>query len=346
MIFHNDFPALKSSTYFNTAYVGLMSQKLYDFRSGFEINYLLNADQYKIEAYDCLDHTHQAISGFIGSEKEQTYFVSNFSVGIRFVLDSLIKGSNVLYLKDDYHSLVDALHERDFNHIGLSIEESLEDKIEQALAQKNFHALIISIVQFTHGLKIDFDFLAQLKEKYPQLLIIGDATQHIGADLFDFNASPFDAIACSGYKWLLAGFGNGFIALSDHFFEETNTSREDFQQKVFSGHFNILGAASLVFALEYLRALDFEKLVHKNKALSQKLRSELIKIGWIPEYHQRKLQSTIVSISTKESILKQLEEQGVRASYRGNYLRFSTHFYNSTQEIDKLIDLLKQLILV
>ena len=346
MIFHNDFPALKSSTYFNTAYVGLMSQTLFDFRSGFEINYLLNADQYKIEAYDRLDHTHKAISRFIGSKKEQTYFVSNFSVGIRFVLDSLIEGSNVLYLKDDYHSLVDALHERDFNHIGLSIEERLEEKIEHALAQKDFHALVISIVQFTHGLKIDFDFLAQLKEKYPQLLIIGDATQHIGADLFDFNASPFDAIACSGYKWLLAGFGNGFIAFSDHFFEETNISREDFQQKVFSGHFNILGAASLVFALEYLQANDFEKLVHKNKELSQKLRSELIKIGLIPEYHQRKPQSTIVSIPTKEVILKQLEEQGVRASYRGKYLRFSTHFYNSTQEIDKLIGLIKPLILV
>jgi selenocysteine lyase/cysteine desulfurase len=346
MTFHNDFPALKSSTYFNTAYVGLMSQTLFDFRSGFEINYLLNADQHKIEAYDRLDQTHYAISRFIGSKKEQTYFVSNFSMGIRFVLDCLPKGSNVLYLKDDYHSLVDAIEERDFNHFSLSIEEQLEEKIEHALSQNNFHALIISLVQFTHGFKIDFDFLAQLKEKYPQFLIIGDATQHIGADLFDFNASPFDAIACSGYKWLLAGFGNGFIALSDQFFEETNISIEDFQQKVFSGHFNILGAASLVFALEYLQAHDFEKLVQKNKALSEKLRSELIKIGWIPEYHQRKLQSTIVSIPTEEAVLKQLEEQGVRASYRGKYLRFSMHFYNSTQEIDKLMGLIKPLIAV
>lgn len=341
MTFDDDFPALKSSTYFNTAYVGLMSQKLFDYRSGFEINYLLNADHYKIDAYDHLDQTHLAISRFIGSKMEQTYFVSNFSVGIRFVLDCLPKGSNVLYLKDDYHSLVDAVEERDFNHFSLFTGDKLEEKIEHNLSKKNFRALIISLVQFTHGFKIDFDFLIQLKEKHPYLLIIGDATQHIGADLFDFNTSPFDAIACSGYKWLLAGFGNGFITLSDQFFLETNISREHFKQKVFSGHFNILAAGSLVFALEYLQAHDFEKIVHKNKVLSEKLRSELIKIGCMPEYHQRKSQSTIVSIPCEEAILKRLEEKGVRASYRSKYLRFSMHFYNSTHEIYKLIDLLK-----
>jgi selenocysteine lyase/cysteine desulfurase len=346
MTFDNEFPALKSSTYFNTAYVGLMSRSLHQFRSNFEKNYLLNADQYKIDAYDRLDQTHAAIAAFIGSKKEQTYFVSNFSAGIRFVLDSFPKGSNVLYLKDDYHSLVDALEERDFNHFGLSIEERLEENIEQALTQNNFHALVISIVQFTHGLKIDFDFLDHIKEKYPKLLIVGDATQHIGTDHFDFEASPFDAVVCSGYKWLLAGFGNGFIALSDQFFPETNLSLEGFQQKVFSGHFNILGAASLVFALEYLKANDFEKLVEKNKVLCQNLRNELANIGWIPEYQQRKPQSSIVSILTDEAVLNQLQEQGIRASYRGKYLRFSMHFYNSNEEIQKLITLLKQSITV
>lgn len=346
MTFDNDFPALKSSTYFNTAYVGLMSQSLYEFRSNFEKNYLLNADQYKIDAYDSLNHTHAAIAAFIGSKKEQTYFVSNFSAGIRFVLDGLPVGSNVLYLKDDYHSLVDALEERDFNHFSLSIDERLEENIEHALSQNNFHALVTSIVQFTHGLKIDFDFLHHIKEKYPKLLIVGDATQHIGTDHFDFDDSPFDAVVCSGYKWLLAGFGNGFIALSDQFFIHTNLIREDFKQKVFSGHFNILGAASLVFALEYLKANHFGKLVEKSKVLSQNLRNGLTNIGWIPEYYKRKPQSSIVSIPADESLLNQLQEQGIKASYRGKYLRFSMHFYNSNEEIEKLITLLKHSISV
>ena len=343
MTLQDDFPALKSSTYFNTAYVGLMSQSLYDFRINFEQNYLLNGDHYKIDAYARLSQTQETISQFIGSKKEQTYFVSNFSVGIRLVLDSLPKGSNVLYYKDDYHSLVNAIEERDLNLFGLTFEEDLEQRIDQAFSQNNFDVLIISIVQFTDGLKIDFDFLENLKEKYPQLLIIGDATQYIGTDIFHFDSSPFDTVVCSGYKWLLAGFGNGFIALSDHFFERTDTNRGEFYQKVFSGHFNILAASSLVFAFDYLMSHDFEKLVKKNKNLSDSLRKELIKIGWTPAHYLRKNQSSIVSIATDERVLKQLEEQNIRSSYRGKYLRFSVHFYNSSSEINQLIGAIKQL---
>ena len=86
MTFHNDFPALKSYTYFNTAYVGLMSQPLFDFRTNYEQNYLLNGDQYKIEAYDQLDNTHASIAQFVGSKKEQTYFVSNFIFRQRHII--------------------------------------------------------------------------------------------------------------------------------------------------------------------------------------------------------------------------------------------------------------------
>ena len=85
MKFKNDFPLLKSCTYFNTAYVGLMSESLYDFRVNFERGYLHNGDEYKLRAYDNLPQTQAMIASFIGSKKEQTYFVSNFSTGIRYV---------------------------------------------------------------------------------------------------------------------------------------------------------------------------------------------------------------------------------------------------------------------
>ncbi len=346
MTFHKDFPVLKSSTYLNTAYVGLMSQSLFDFRTNFEQNYLRHGDHYKIKAYDNLGQTHATIADFIGSKKNQTYLVSNFTVGIRYVLDRLKKGSAILCIKDDYHSLIDAIEERDLNPFFLTMEEQLEEKIDKAMAQNHFDALVISIVQYTSGLKLDFDFLQSLRDKYPHLLIIGDATQFIGTDLFNFSTSPFDAVICSGYKWLLAGFGNGFVALSDHFLEVTNVTQEVFQQKVFAGHFNILGAASLVFAMDFLKAHDFQQLVNKNKLLSNTLREELLNIGWVPEFHERTHQSSIVSIAAEEDVLKSLENHNIRASYRGKYLRFSIHFYNSLEEIDQLIDTLKKEILI
>ena len=115
-------------------------------------------------------------------------------------------------------------------------------------------------------------------------------------------------------------------------------------QKVFSGHFNILAAASLVFAFDYLKSNNFEQLVQKNKHLGNTFRKELIDIGMTPAYHQRKDQSSIISIATDEEVLKQLEGQNIRASYRNKYLRFSVHFYNSSSEIDQLIGTIRKLI--
>ena len=45
----------------------------------------------------------------------------------------------------------------------------------------------------------------------------------------------------------VAGFGNGFVALSDKFLAKAKITAEQFSKKVYAGHFNILGAASLVF---------------------------------------------------------------------------------------------------
>ena len=343
MKFKNDFPLLKSCTYFNTAYVGLMSQTLYDFRVNFERDYLNNGDQYKLKAYDNLPRTHEVISSFIGSKKDQTYFVSNFSTGVRYVMDALPELTNVLYIKDDYHSLVSSLKEKNFNLFPIEMSENIEAVVDDSLNKNSIDTLVISMVQYTNGLLVDFDYLAVLKQKFPDLTIIGDATQYIGTDLFNFSESPFDAVICSGYKWLLAGFGNGFVALSDKFLAKAKITAEQFSQKVYAGHFNILGAASLVFALELLKNNDFKKLVATNQHLSSELRNALTLNGFKPACNFRKKHSAIISIPYEESFLKLLEEQNIRVAHRGDYIRFSIHFYNTPEEIKTLIEVIKKM---
>ena len=346
MEIRNDFPLLNSSIYLNTAYVGLMSKSLYDFRQDFELQYLHKGDEYKLNAYECLDETHASIASFISSKKDQTYFVPNFSTGIRFVLDRLRPGTNLLLIEDDYHSLLSAIEERDFNLVSVRMQENVEFLIAKAIEKNPIDVLVLSIVQYTTGLIIDLDFIADLKNKYPELLIIGDATQFIGTSVFNFSESSFDAIVCSGYKWLLAGFGNGFIAVSDDFIRFTNSTKAEMHSKIFAGHFNILAAASLVFALDYLKSNGFEKLIKKNDFLLSKLRKGLSDLGFNPAYSSRKKQSNIVSIHFEESISRILEESNIRFSHRGNFIRFSVHFYNVDTDINKLFSVIEKKVLV
>ena len=67
-MFKEQFPLLTNTTYLNTAYVGLMSTPLADFRRSHEEAYLLNGgDHYKIQAYKDLDKMHQNFASFFGS---------------------------------------------------------------------------------------------------------------------------------------------------------------------------------------------------------------------------------------------------------------------------------------
>ena len=86
---------------------------------------------------------------------------------------------------------------------------------------------------------------------YPNLLIVGDGTQFLGAHEFNFDNSPFDIVAASGYKWLLAGFGNGVVMISASFLERAINATA-MRERFFQGHFNILGMASLGFAIDQL----------------------------------------------------------------------------------------------
>ena len=138
MKFKNDFPLLKSCTYFNTAYVGLMSESLYNFRVNFERGYLLDGDKYKLRAYDNLPQTQALIASFIGSKKEQTYFVSNFSTGIRYVMNLLPENTNVMYIKEDYHSLVSSIKEKKFKLFPIEMSDNIETDIASSLEKKSY----------------------------------------------------------------------------------------------------------------------------------------------------------------------------------------------------------------
>src|SRR5699024_2399168 len=100
---------------------------------------------------------------------------------------------------------------RDFSISYVKIDENLEERIESAFQSRPPDVLVCSMVQYINGIKIDFSFLKELKTRFPETLFLGDGTQYLGTERFDFTDSAFDAVGASAYKWIGAGFGNGFF---------------------------------------------------------------------------------------------------------------------------------------
>ena len=338
------FPVLNSCTYLNTAYVGPMSIQLFEYRNKLEKEYLREGDEFKIDSIQRIDDFRETISSFINSPKKNTFITSNFSTGYRYVLDLIPKEFRVLTLKNDYNSLLEGLAERDFLVDYVPITSDFEFQIEKQLDKKVYSVLAISVVQFLSGIKVNFKTLKRIKQKHPTLIIIGDSTQFIGSDFFDFNHSPFDVIIGSGYKWLLAGFGNAYISVSDHFLNQTKCSSQIIYDKVYAGHINFLGSASLDFAIKFLQNNDFNNLIKIKNHLGTLLSEGLKELNLLdPIVEKRADHSSIFTISGDQNLYDKLQSIGIRCALRGKGVRVAVHFYNQEFEIDTLIKVLKKL---
>lgn len=79
-----------------------------------------------------------------------------------------------------------------------------------AVCDARTKAIVVSSVQWSHGLKLDLAGLSELARSCNAWLIV-DAIQQLGASVIDVASLGVDVIACGGHKWLNAPFGCGFL---------------------------------------------------------------------------------------------------------------------------------------
>ena len=338
------FPLLSKGIYLNTAYVGLMSKGLVEFSANNEKDYLQKGEDYKKNSYKTLEEAHRTVSRFFSVNLNNAFVVNNFSSGIRHVIRFLPKKLKVLLIDNDYPSLISAFEEEDFLiHKVPMLDIGLEDQIDDYISKNQIDILALSIVQYSTGLLIDINFLESLKLKYPNLILIGDGTQFLGAHKFSFDSSPFDVLAASGYKWLLAGFGNGVLMISKRYLDLINKGASVIRDIIFKGHFNILATASLNFAIKSLEKQGFENLMNQKAVLTEKVKNSLSEINQIGSWvSKRKQHSSIFILEGNKDLFKKLKKSKIHCVLRGKGIRISFHYYNTEEDLLYLENVLKE----
>ena len=194
----------------------------------------------------------------------------------------------------------------------------------------------MSMVQYIDGIKLDFDFIKKLKNKYNNLLIIGDGTQYCGSEKFDFDQSGFDVVIFSGYKWLFSGYGNAVI-LTKNFYYEFDYNKNDkelINNSIEGGHLDLFSFGSLKFSISLInKQIDY--ISSETKRLSK------IMLGGLKDrklldskIFSRQTHSSIFNIDDKDGKLHSfLIENNIQTSQRGNGCRVSLAFYNTENEI-------------
>jgi selenocysteine lyase/cysteine desulfurase len=351
--FKMDFPVLGRYTYLNTASCGLISRSLVSWRHEHDTNLLNEGSIFRDLHKPHIESIRASAARFFKASENEVSLIPNFSFGFNTLLEGLPRNLKVLLLQSDYPSITWAVENRDFEVCYAHIDENLEDNIEAAVQEHKPDVIALSLVQYITGIRIDLDFIKRLKAYHPNLIIIADGTQFLGTTDFNFSESGLDVLIASCYKWLLAGYGNAIILVKENAqkiispkaigFNSSDAvySRRDditFVKRFEPGHQDTLNYGSLKKSLEMLEKIGMNVIEGKIKLLATEAKKRFEELDLLNDaVVKREQHSSIFNISGEEGLFQKLKENNIICSQRGKGIRVSFHFYNSLEDLDKLI---------
>lgn len=353
-----DFPVLRNQIYVNTPVFGPIPKGLYQWRQEHDHDFLMHASSMRTRTLEIISNTRTTVGSFFGCKRDNVALVTNFSTALNMLLEGLNNKHKVLLLENDYPSIDWPFMKRGFPVSYVKIDADLEANILNAVKNENISILALSVVQWQNGIKIDLDFLKRLKKEYPDVIIIADGTQFLGTTNFNFEDSAFDVLGASAYKWLLAGYGCGFMLFKDAVeqqcdlksigFNAANAIHDKrdeirFARRFEPGHLACTTFGSLGYSLNYLDGIGKDKIEAHNQNLIEKLKIEFAELGLLQDaVVARENHSTVFNIKGDDELFQHLTENKVVCAQRGTGIRMGFHFYNTEAEIDAIIEILKE----
>ncbi len=357
MNFKKQFPILNTCAYLNTASSGIISSTVLNWRVNHDLDFFNSGGAFRNNQATFLQEIRQTTADFFKAKADHTFLVPNFSFGFNTFLQGLSSNHRFLLLQEDYPSINYAVESRGFECIYAKISARLEDDIIEKIMIFKPTVFAFSIVQYISGNKISLEFIKKIKQMFPDLLIVADGTQFCGTAALDFNQSGLDILIASGYKWMLAGYGNGFVLLKDQAAAliYTDAQKRPFPTEPFlknktilslffePGHLDTLAFGSLQHSILYMENLGIKAIEAGIGVLSKLAKTAFTERGLLDTVVvERNIHSSIFSLNINDSQFQKLLENNVVCLARGKGIRVAFHFYNTTDDLDKLLEIIDQ----
>jgi selenocysteine lyase/cysteine desulfurase len=305
----------------------------------------------------------------VGAKPKEIAFVENTSVGLNIAANVLQypPGSKIVTTDLEYPSVVYPWLRK---VLGVKVHyvENVDGKIvlddvEKAVDDSTV-AVTVSHVEYANGFRHDLGALSKIAHDHGAYLVV-DAIQSAGAMEIDVKRDDVDFLASSCYKWLLSPPGAGYLYVREDLIEEfeppfvgwASVEQEVFETIDFwdiwtlrlsktASRFEI-GAPSFISligatkALKMLLEFGIGKIQKRILDLTEYLIEAVKDLGYelqTPEEPQYRSGIVNFKVEGAQEVAKNLEDKGIIVSARAHGIRVSPHFYNTEEEVDKLME--------
>jgi len=367
----SEFPVTEEWAYLNHAAIGPFPR-----RTTAAIERVVQAFSIPIESDGgererSIDTARENVAALVGGRPDYVAFVGSLADAISLATAGIDwqPGDNVLIPREEFPS--DVYPVLNLERFGVEVRYvdkdehgfTSVDKIEAAMDGRT-KALVISHVEFMTGFRNDLNAIGRLCQDHDVLSIV-DATQSVGPMVIDVAESGIDVIAAHCYKWLMASFGLGVMHFSERAVERihpTYSGRlgvkagyEDLEYRLEwkdgalryqTGGLNYISMAALNASSDLIRSIGSQEIADHTIKLTDRLLSEVASMGYQvtsnldPAHRSQICSFTSGDREVDGQLVDRMQQHNVAVSLRGRGVRVSPYFYNSDQDIDRLLELL------
>jgi selenocysteine lyase/cysteine desulfurase len=355
-----EFPVTERLAYLNSAGAGPVPRAASDAAMQFYRETLESGDKRWFDWLMRRERARAAIALLINAEPEEIAFTTNTSSGMNLIIDALEGRGEVVSCELEFPvSTITWMHRGFRVHLlkARGGELSVED-VSAAIAGRRAGVICLSHVQYSNGFRAP---LAEIGAQKGEHAFVVNAAQSAGVFQIDVKRMKIDALAATGHKWMLGGYGSGFVYLSRALLEATRpravswlSVEQPFEMR--NEEFNVRGDAAAraemgcphfagIFSLgasaTYLLALGTAEIERRALALNRHLTEQLAAAGWrvlspLGDEATRSAE-TLVAADDPARVARHLSTRGVAVTQKPEGIRVATHFFNDEEDIARLI---------
>jgi selenocysteine lyase/cysteine desulfurase len=239
----------------------------------------------------------------------------------------------------------------------------------------------ISHVEFANGFKNDLMEISEIAHRHGAMLFV-DSAQSLGIVDTDVRKMGVDSLSACGYKWLCSPPGSGILFVREDLIPEILPAYSGFESvdpglfaRMFDdiqnddwtaemnyplsrsanrfefGESNLIPNVAFARSLEYLQEIGIKRIERDSKNLVEYLISRLDETGYqvlTPLDPSRRAGIVTFRVAEDESIHREvameLRRRGILVSPRYGGLRACCHFFNDREDVEVLLDNLRDII--
>lgn len=360
-----DFPVTERLAYLNSAGAGPVSRQVAEAAAGFYRETLAGGDALWFEWLERREQARAHIARLINAEPDEIALTTNTSSGMNLIVDALEGRGEIVSCKLEFPATtLPWLHRGVRVHLLEAPDGELKTEDIWRATNERPAIICLSHVQYSNGYRAPLSEIGE--NKGPRAFVV-NAAQSAGVFEIDVKRMRIDALCSTGHKWMLAGYGSGFVYLSrellassrprvaswmsvEDIFAMKNdqlTVRPDAGARAETGCPHFAGIFALGTSAAALLALGPSNIERRALALNRHLTDALIEAGWrvLSPLRDEATRSaeTLVACNDPESVTAHLEAHGIVVTAKPEGFRVATHFFNDEADITRLVAALGEL---